>query len=125
MLHTRRPAALRLIPLFTIVALLACGAGVDGTYALVSWDGEELPYSFELFGTVTVVSGELTLSDSIYELNFVQAENDSSGERGTFTLDESNTLCLTSTESWPSDPPPPPPPPPPSDTVARDEVSLH
>ena len=112
MLYNTRPLMLRLIPLVASTVLFGCDAGVTGSYALVSWDGQPLPYSFELFGTVTVASGALTLRDSTYEINFVLAEGDSMGDRGTFTLDQSNTLCLTSLESWPSGDPPPPPPPP-------------
>ena len=120
MLHITRPLLLRLVLVFTAAALSSCDAGVTGTYTLVSWDGHALPHTFELFGTVTVASGALTLRDSTYELNFFLAEGDSMGDRGTFTLDESNTLCLTSMDSWPSGDPPPPPPP--RDTISPERA---
>lgn len=47
--------------------MLSCNASVSGTHAFVSLDGEELPHTFDLFGTVTITSGALTLMDSTFE----------------------------------------------------------
>ncbi len=104
--------------LVAALAMLGCDAGVDGTYALVSIDGQELPYSFELFGTVTVTSGSLVLRDSRYEITMVSADDDPVVETGSFIVTSSNVLRFTADPS-PTPPPPPPPPPLPGDTVAR------
>jgi hypothetical protein len=65
----------RFLPLLASLAVLGCGADVSGTYALVSVDGQDLPYSFELFGTVIVTSGTLTLRDSTFEVTISEDES--------------------------------------------------
>ena len=103
----------RLLPLLLVLAMAACDNDVSGTYQLVSIDGEELPVAWEFFGIVSIASGFLTLSDSIYEYTLTTSDRagnlDSHTESGTFTLDDAHTICLSSPTS--SDPPPPPPPP--------------
>ena len=106
----------RLLPLLAPLAVLGCDAEPSGTYALVSIDGQELPVSFELFGTVTITSGALTLSDSTYEFTMTLSDGDPGVDSGTFTLGESNIIYFTSTA--PRTPPPPPPPLMPGDTVS-------
>jgi hypothetical protein len=106
----------RLLPLLASLPVLGCDADVSGTYALVSIDGEELPFSFELFGTVTITSGALSLSDSTYEFTMAFAEGHPGMDSGTFTLGESNIIYFTS--DAPGAPPPPPPPLRPGDTVS-------
>lgn len=80
----------RLVPPLAVLAALACEAGVSGTCDLVSIDDQALPFTFELFGTVTVTSGAPTLSDSTYELAFRVSYGDGDLERltetGTFPL---------------------------------------
>jgi hypothetical protein len=106
----------RLLPLLGSIAILACDSGVSGRYALVSVDGEALPYSFELFGTLIVTSGTLIMGDSTFEYTIAASDpagNDESwSESGTFTLGESSVLCMTTEEVQP------PPPPRPGDTVS-------
>jgi hypothetical protein len=111
----------RLLPLLVSLPLLGCDADVSGTYTLVSVDGQELPYSFELFGTVTITSGALTLSDSVFSLTSTgvsgrDRDSESWTESGTFTLGDANIICFTTDASSPA--PPPPPPPPPGDTAS-------
>lgn len=110
----------RTFPLLATLAVAGCGADVSGTYALVGIDGQDLPYTFELFGTVTVItSGALALGDSTYEFTSTGSDPDggdeSWSESGTYTLDESNIICFTRDPS--SSSPPPPPPPVPGDTI--------
>ncbi len=89
----------RLLPLLAAVAVLACGAGVSGTYDLVAISDQELPATIEFFGTETVWSGSLTLSDSTYTLTATVSEGDgdrrTENESGAFTLDESNVIHFT------------------------------
>ena len=91
----------RLLPLLAAMAVFACDTGVSGTYDLVSWDGEELPFTFELFGTVTITSGSLTLSDSTFTATLTSYDGVDGDpetffyESGTFTLDESNVIHFT------------------------------
>ena len=103
----------RLVPILAGLVLLACDAGVSGTYELVSIDGEELPVAWEFFDIVSITAGSLTLSDSTYEYTLTTADRagnlSSVTEWGTFTRDDANTICFSSATS--SAPPPPPPPP--------------
>ena len=88
----------RLLPLLAAMAVLACDTGVSGTYDLVTIDDQELPFSFELFGTVTITSGSLTLSDSTYTYTMTSYQGDDPetfNESGTITLDESNIIHFT------------------------------
>ena len=90
----------RLFPLLAAMSVLACDAGVSGTYDLVSWDGEELPASFEFFGTTTVTSGSIALTgDSTFTFTMTSYDDDEDPEpftfSGTFTLDESNAIHFT------------------------------
>ncbi len=89
----------RLLPLLAAMAVLACGAAVSGTYHLVSISGTELPATIEFFGTVTITSGSLTLSDSTYAFTIMAYEGDGDPETfiesGTITLDESNIIHFT------------------------------
>ena len=90
----------RLLPLLAAMAVLACGAGVSGTYDLVSVNGEELPFSAEFFGTITFTSGSLALtSDSTFTATLLTSYGaDGDPEplniSGTFTLDESNVISF-------------------------------
>ena len=86
----------RLLPLLAAVPALACGAAASG-YDLVTVSGAALPASIEVFGTMTVTSGSITLrTDSTFAFTltfrrgdgFPETENDS----GTFTLDELNVI---------------------------------
>ncbi len=86
----------RLLPLLAAVPALACGAAASG-YDLVTVSGAGLPASIEVFGTMTVTSGSITLrTDSTFAFTlsfqrgdaFPETENDS----GTFTLDELNVI---------------------------------
>jgi hypothetical protein len=83
------------------MAVFACDAGVSGTYDLVTIN-DELPLTFELFGTVTITSGSLTLSDSTFTTTLTSYDGaDGDPETffyasGTFTLDESNIIHFTS-----------------------------
>ncbi len=89
----------RLLPLLAAMSVLACDAGVSGTYDLVTINDQELPFTYELFGTVTITSGSLTLSDSTYTIAIMSYEGDedpeTSNESGTITLDESNIIHFT------------------------------
>ena len=89
----------RLLPLLAAMAVLACGAGVSGNYDLVSISDQELPATVEFFGTETVWSGSLTLSDSTYTVTATVSKGDGDPETenasGTFTLDESNVIHFT------------------------------
>ena len=93
----------RLLPLLAAMAVFACDTGVSGTYDLVSVNGEELPFTYELFGTVVAItSGSLTLSDSTFTATVIgDGDPDSFGDEetatlsGTFTLDESNVIHFT------------------------------
>jgi hypothetical protein len=110
----------RLLLLLACLTVLGCDADISGTYALVSIDGQDLPYNFALFRSVTVItSGALDLSDSTFEFTTTASDSDggdeSWSESGIFTLGDSNIICFTYLASSPS--PPPPPPPPPGDTV--------
>jgi len=105
----------RFVPLLASMALLGCEASVSGTYELVSFDGQELPYTFEFWGdSLVLTSSSLTLRDSTFEWATTVLDGDGEGElsteSGTFTLDESNTICFTTLASGPTPPPPPPPP---------------
>ena len=90
----------RILPLLAAMAVLACGAGVSGTYHLVSISDTELPAADPLFPTNTVTSGSLTLtSDSTFTFTVTSHEADgdpaTESESGTFTLDESNVIYFT------------------------------
>ena len=91
----------RLLPLLAAMSVLGCGAGVSGTYDLVTIDDQELPFTFELFGTVTITSGSLTLSDSTFTATLTSYDGvDGDPETffyasGTSTLDESNIIHFT------------------------------
>ncbi len=89
----------RLLPLLAAMAVLACGAGVSGTYDLVAISDQELPATIEFFGTSTIMSGSLTLSDSTYAFTIVSYEGDGDpetfNESGTTMLDESNIIHFT------------------------------
>ena len=89
----------RLLPLLAAIAVLACDAGVSGTYDLVTINDQELPATREFFGTVTITSGSLTLSDSTYTFTIMAYEGDGDPETftesGTTTLDESNIIHFT------------------------------
>ena len=89
----------RLLPLLAATALLACDASVSGTYDLVAVSDQELPATVEFFGTSTLTSGSVTLSDSTYAATIVSYEGngdpETENESGTFTLDESNIIHFT------------------------------
>ncbi len=89
----------RLLPLLAVMAVLACDAGVSGTYDLVTINDQELPVTGEFFGTITITSGSVTLSDSTYALTLTTYEGDGDpetfNESGTITLDESNIIHFT------------------------------
>ena len=91
----------RLLPLLAAMAVFACDAGVSGTYDLVIIDDQELPFTFELFGTVTITSGSLTLSDSTFTATLTSYDGVDGdpetffNESGTITLDESNIIHFT------------------------------
>ena len=89
----------RLLPLLAAMSVLACDTGVSGTYDLVSVNGEELPFTFEIFGPATITSGSLTLSDSTFTATLTIYDGDGDSEpfnlSGTFTLDESNVIHFT------------------------------
>ena len=88
----------RLLPLLAAMAVLACDAGVSGTYDLVTINDQELPFTYELSGTVTITSGSLTLSDSTYTITMsYEGDEDPEmfNESGTITLDESNIIHFT------------------------------
>ena len=89
----------RLLPLLAAMAVLACDAGVSGTYDLVAINDQELPATIEFFGTSTIMSGSLTLSDSTYAVTIMAYEGDgdpeTANESGRFTLDESNIIHFT------------------------------
>ena len=90
----------RILPLLAVIAVLACGAALSGTYNLVSINAMELPATIEIFGTGTVTSGSLTLtSDSTFTATVTAHEGDGDLETfnysGTFTLDESNVIHFT------------------------------
>ncbi len=84
----------RLLPLLAAMSVLACGAGVSGTFDLVSISDQELPATIEFFGTETVWSASLTLSDSTYTLTATVSE-ETENDSGAFTLDESNVIHFT------------------------------
>ena len=87
----------RLLPLLAAMSVLACDTGVSGTYDLVTINDQELPFTFELFGTVTITSGSLTLSDSTFTATLTSYDGDGDTfNEGTFTLDESNIIHFTS-----------------------------
>jgi hypothetical protein len=80
----------RLLPFLAAMSVLACDTGVSGTYDLVTINDQELPFTFEIFGTVTITSGSLTLSDSTYTYTMTSYQGDDPetfNESGTFTLD--------------------------------------
>ena len=90
----------RLLPLLAAMAVFACDAGMSGTYDLVTINDQELPVTGEFFGTITITSGSLTLSDSTYAFTIMSYEGDGDpetfNESGTITLDESNIIHFTS-----------------------------
>ncbi len=87
----------RLLPLLAAMAVFACDAGVSGTYDLVTINDQELPVTGEFFGTITITSGSLTLSDSTFTATLAIYDGDGDNESsGTFTLDESNIIHFTS-----------------------------
>ncbi len=89
----------RLLPFLAAMAVFACDAGMSGTYDLVTINDQELPVTGEFFGTITITSGSVTLSDSTYALTLTTYEGDGDpetfNESGTFTLDESNIIHFT------------------------------
>ncbi len=89
----------RVLPLLAATAVLACDAGVSGTYDLVAVSDQELPATFEFFGVSTLTSGSLTLSDPTYAVTITRYEGngdpETASESGTFTLDESNIVHFT------------------------------
>ena len=89
----------RLLPLLAAMAVVACDAGMSGNYDLVTINDQELPATREFFGTVTITSGSLTLSDSTYAFTIMAYEGDGDPETfiesGTITLDESNIIHFT------------------------------
>ncbi len=89
----------RLLPFLAAMSVLACDTGVSGIYDLVSVNGEELPFTFEIFGPATITSGSLTLSDSTFTATLTSYDGDGDPETfnlsGTFTLDESNVIHFT------------------------------
>ena len=87
----------RLLPFLAAMSVLACDTGVSGTYDLVTINDQELPFTFELFGPVTITSGSLTLSDSTFTATLTSYDGDGDNESsGTITLDESNIIHFTS-----------------------------
>ncbi len=92
----------RLLPFLAAMSVLACDTGVSGTYDLVTINDQELPFTYELFGTVTITSGSLALtSDSTFTATLTNYFGDGDPETltlssGTFTLDESNIIHFTS-----------------------------
>ena len=88
----------RLLPLLAAMSVLGCGATLSGTYNLVTISDQELPATVD-FGTETVWSASLTLSDSTYALTFTVSEGDgdpgTENDSGAFTLDESNVIHFT------------------------------
>ena len=89
----------RLLLLLAAMPVLACGAALSGNYDLVTISDQELPATIEFFGTETIWSGLLTLSDSTYALTVTVSEGDGDPETendsGAFTLDESNVIHFT------------------------------
>ena len=86
----------RLLPLLAAMAVFACDAGLSGTYDLVTINDQELPVTGEFFGTITVTSGSLTLSDSTFTATLTSYDGDGDFySSGTFTLDESNIIHFT------------------------------
>ena len=89
----------KLVPLVAAMAVFACDAGVSGTYDFVAVNDQELPATVEFFGTSTLMSGSLTLSDATYSVTITLSEGDgdpeTGNESGTFTIDESNIIHFT------------------------------
>ena len=91
----------RLLPFLAAMLVFACDAGVSGTYDLVTINDQELPFTFEIFTTVTITSGSLTLSDSTFTATLTSYDGVDGDpetffyESGTFTLDESNVIHFT------------------------------
>ncbi len=91
----------RLLPVLAAMSVLACVAGVSGTYDLVTIDDQELPFSFEFLSTITFTSWSLALmSDSTFTMtrtaSFGDGDPETENDSGTFTLDESNIIHFTS-----------------------------
>ena len=86
----------RLLPLLAVMSVLACDAGVSGTYDLVTINDQELPFTFEVLGPATITSGSLTLSDSTFTATLSYDGDGDTFNEGTFTLDESNIIHFTS-----------------------------
>ena len=92
----------RLLPLLAAMAVLACGAGVSGTYDLVTINDQELPFSYELFGAFT--SGSLALtSDSTFTATLTGSfgDEETATLSGAFTLDEPNVIHFASDDEDP------------------------
>ncbi len=89
----------RLLPLLAAMAVLGCGAALSGNYDLVAIGDQELPATIEFFGTETIWSASLTLSDSTFTLTATVSEGDGDPEMendsGAFTLDEFNVIHFT------------------------------
>ncbi|MEP6991982.1 MAG: hypothetical protein ABJA80_13710 [bacterium] len=90
----RRPDLRRVVALFALAALGACGNEIDqstrpinlvGTYQLVSYGGSALPVATRLDSASTLVSGELILSADMTWSETLMLQSTSQGAARTYT----------------------------------------